>query len=795
MSDASSEAPTTLVVACSECSKRFRVSRTHVGRQGACPACRAEIRIGAEHAATPSAAAKRTPRDSKTPNKRLTEQRIRSSLTGPIKPVRPKLTYRLGVLLATFAMLLTPVVYAALIAATGYGVYYHAINHTEILTAARGRGAVLAALVYAAPLVVGPILVFFMMKPFFSRPRYDQRSRSLVRENEPLLFAFVDTICEAVRAPKPKRIDVDCQMNASASFRRGMLSFLGNDLVLTIGMPLVAGLLLRQFGGVLAHEFGHFSQGAGMRLTYVLRSVSAWLTRSVYERDNWDEWLINAAGSIDLRLGWVLYLAMLMVWLTRRVLWLLLQLSTAVAGLVLREMEYDADRYEARFGGSGCFESTSHKLARLGAATEMAYGQLGASQRDGKLVDDLPGLIRLNETRLSKPIVKAIDERIRTGRTGWFDTHPTDRDRIANAHREQADGVFSINLPAASLFSDFDAHCQAATWEFYRMALNRRVERESLRPVRSLDAEQTEQDDAFQALARFTQRTWRPSRPIGAEREWTEPAADAKKAAAAIRAARAAFDSSLEQHHNRLAKWDDLQAEIARARAYEVLHRASVRFKKGDVEEGFSDASVCVTTSKRAEIKAAKLGRKIDDLQLATTERLASALRLVANDAVAGRLSQGAKLRDQAAKLVPAMIAVEGQLQTIEALRLESVKLSALVNAIQGGGATEGLVDRVTLSVREIRPRLTQIRDSLAPHAYPFDHTKKSLTIGSHVVPAIPAVDELNEMLTALDETLDRVGMVQGRLAAGLCTIAEQVEAALKLPPLPDEPPAEATMG
>lgn len=59
----------------------------------------------------------------------------------------------------------------------------------------------------------------------------------------------------------------------------------GNDLVLTIGMPLVLGLSLRQFAGVLAHEFGHFSQGAGMRLTFIIRTISVWFTRVVYERD------------------------------------------------------------------------------------------------------------------------------------------------------------------------------------------------------------------------------------------------------------------------------------------------------------------------------------------------------------------------------------------------------------------------------------------------------------------------------------------------------------------------------
>lgn len=72
-----------------------------------------------------------------------------------------------------------------------------------------------------------------------------------------------------------------------------------------IGMPLVAGLDMRQFAGVLAHEFGHFSQGVGMRLTYIIRSISHWFTRVVYERDSWDEWLARSTDNLDLRIAWV----------------------------------------------------------------------------------------------------------------------------------------------------------------------------------------------------------------------------------------------------------------------------------------------------------------------------------------------------------------------------------------------------------------------------------------------------------------------------------------------------------
>ena len=195
-----------------------------------------------------------------------------AGLANPIQPVRRSPVYMIGLMFATLVMVLLPLLYVALIGLTIYGVYYHVTEHVGIMGAAgSGRGAFFMVLVYVAPIVIGSICVVFMIKPLFARPVRNAASRSLRREGEPVLFAFVDRLCEVVAAPKPERIEVDYELNASASFSGGMAGLFRSKLVLTIGVPLAAGLSVRQLTGVLAHEFGHFSQGMGMRLTYVVR--------------------------------------------------------------------------------------------------------------------------------------------------------------------------------------------------------------------------------------------------------------------------------------------------------------------------------------------------------------------------------------------------------------------------------------------------------------------------------------------------------------------------------------------
>jgi len=58
----------------------------------------------------------------------------------------------------------------------------------------------------------------------------------------------------------------------------------------------VAGLNLREFAGVLAHEFA-FHPGFGMRLSYVIRGINAWFARVIYQRDEWDLWLAELADT------------------------------------------------------------------------------------------------------------------------------------------------------------------------------------------------------------------------------------------------------------------------------------------------------------------------------------------------------------------------------------------------------------------------------------------------------------------------------------------------------------------
>ena len=362
-------------------------------------------------------------------------------------------------------MILLPIAYFVLIAGAVYGVYAYATHFSFLLHSFRG-GAVIylgKLVLYFGPLFGGVVLVFFMVKPFFARRAPHAQPLAMNPSLEPSLYAFIARICDLVGAPMPRRIDLVCDLNASASFRRGAASLIGNDLVLTIGLPLVAGLNLQQFAGVVAHEFGHFAQGFGMRLSYVIRYINAWFVRLVYERDAWDLWLEEAGMEAqDAGILIVVNCGRLAIGTSRLFLKLLMLLAHTVSCFLLRQMEYDADSYAIKVAGSSATESATRRMAELGEALGRSYKEMRTTWNlSRKLPEDFPAYLVLQHSKLHPTFCQRLQDTLGLARTGLFDTHPSDGDRIRRARQADDPGVFHMELPASVLFSRLRHRLQA----------------------------------------------------------------------------------------------------------------------------------------------------------------------------------------------------------------------------------------------------------------------------------------------------------------------------------------------
>jgi Zn-dependent protease with chaperone function len=286
-------------------------------------------------------------------------------------------------------------------------------------------------------------------------------------------------ICDTVGAPHPARLEVDCRLNASAGFRHGALSLVRGDLVLTVGLPLASSLSVRQFGGVLAHELGHFNQRLGLRASAMIRATLRWLHTAAYEPDPDETRPLQANGRRAMSAQVVASTARFGIGLSRALLRLLLAAGRAGSGFLLRQMELDADRCQIELAGSEAFEETFRRLHALrGIAPEFYRGLRRVWNSKRQLPESLPVSLCHAEAALSSERRGQLVSQQERAEAGTFASHPANNARLERARQLTAPGVLSLDVPAEWLFSNYEVLSRQVTLLHYEEVL--RIPRETI---------------------------------------------------------------------------------------------------------------------------------------------------------------------------------------------------------------------------------------------------------------------------------------------------------------------------
>jgi Zn-dependent protease with chaperone function len=394
---------------------------------------------------------------------------VLDAFTGEATHSRRSRGYRIWIVTIAFLVLLLPVLYIGFIGLVIQLLIWHVTSASFTIGQIGGPFFLLVG--YFGPLVAGIILVLFLLKPLFARAPRARRGRRLSLGREPVLFAFVTRVARAVSAPEPAHIEVNCLVNASASFGQGLFGLFGRHMTLTIGLPLAGGLNAQQFAGILAHELGHFSQGAGMRLSYLIRAINGWFARAVYEGDSWDDtlrdWVLHARW-----FAIVFIMAQIAIAVSRGLLWVLMMISHALTCALERQMEYDADRFMAAIAGSRAFAATFRQTVVLDIAGQLAMTIFKQSWKTGRHIDDLPQTIVELGADMPEKGRRKLQRLIGKQKTGLFDTHPAYSDRLNRVKRQNDAGVFHLDRSASELLGDFGKLCRATTKDLYRRSIS-----------------------------------------------------------------------------------------------------------------------------------------------------------------------------------------------------------------------------------------------------------------------------------------------------------------------------------
>ncbi|MEM8681001.1 MAG: M48 family metalloprotease [Planctomycetota bacterium] len=691
----------------------------------------------------------------------MDQHRYLPGFSQPLAPSRRRAGYSLSVLLVAGLVVILPGVYAGLVALSLGTLVWHVASWRAWL------GSPFNAVTHLLLSGLGLVWSVALIKPLFAPRAHRGYAHKLAAETEPRLHGFVAAVFRTAGLAPPSRIELDHEANASARLGNTLGDlFRGRVTVLTIGLPLVAGLSTGQFAGVLAHECGHFRQQVGMRLSTLIRWIITWFARLVYEQDAWDQWIQRR---IERGRCVLCYLMRINVTLTRYVLWCFLTLGRTVASFLLRQMELDADSYEVRLVGCDTFATTVDRMQALAVGHETAVDDMLYAFREGRVTLDFPGLVVRECEQLAEEISRASRAQA-FQRTLWLDSHPCDAIRIQRARRYQPGMIYENPQSATELFDHFEQACAQLTVEMNEHLFGpdwQRAEVVSLDAF--LDHHNEALDDLF-ALKRVFGGGFNVARAMYTAPPPVAPTRPSRHAIATLKRSGRILSRRREPFVQRAIALDQWETREASLPLDDVHSRSAPPTWDAEPRDHLADGRERLNgqMTKYEAIFWVWVGATFDVLRSPLAHTLCTN-----PDEQANELSRMWTAAAQMVEVVPLFQALQHQLAIFEQLMELAQALTSQAAETPSPGEMHRAFEATT---HEIASSLSAAQQILNNVIYPFE-TKPMESIGGYVFEKAPR-DEQSPLASAY-AFVDRFPDLYARVVGRICHIAEGIEQSL----------------
>ncbi|MGB0525170.1 MAG: M48 family metallopeptidase [Flammeovirgaceae bacterium] len=248
---------------------------------------------------------------------------------------------------------------------------------------------ILTAFISAGVMGIGAMLLSFFAKSLFAsrKPKHEGKIE-ITASNEPELYEFVHMVCAEVGADVPNKIYLAPDINAWVSYESTFWSlFKPVKKDLTIGIGLMNCQNMSEFKGVLAHEFGHFSQKS-MKLNSYVYTMNRIIYDLVYNYDSWDHTINKWANAGGL---WGLFGKVPKAFAdgVRFILRKLYEPINLRMMELLRQMEFHADKFAVYAAGSHANVSGLRRIDFAGRAHRFAIQKLSQALSMGLKTDNI----------------------------------------------------------------------------------------------------------------------------------------------------------------------------------------------------------------------------------------------------------------------------------------------------------------------------------------------------------------------------------------------------------------------
>lgn len=312
---------------------------------------------------------------------------------------------------------------------------------------------------------IGVLILFFMVKFVFASNKTDRSNLiEIYQRDEPRLFEFINTIVKETGTDFPKRIYISSEVNASVFYDSNFWSmFLPVKKNLHIGLGLMNSVTTDEFKGIIAHEFGHFSQRS-MKVGSYVYNVNQVIHNMLYDNESYEA-IISKWSNLS---GYFSFATAIGIKIIGGVQWVLKQVYNVVNinyMALSREMEFHADEVAANIAGS---QSLATSLVRMELAAQ-AYNNVlnfygnkiqenlrpsdifpqqqflmafSAEEHKLPMANDLPVVTLETKNRFNKSKLSFDDQ---------WSSHPSDHDRIKRLNElniiiTETDTSIAINL-------------------------------------------------------------------------------------------------------------------------------------------------------------------------------------------------------------------------------------------------------------------------------------------------------------------------------------------------------------
>lgn len=692
----------------------------------------------------------------------------------PMAPVPTSFSYSLSLVIVAVIMFLLPLSYLALIGGIGWYVYDQYQLHGAI-----GISGWIALLV-----------MFFLIKPVFSHQRYEYKPITLERDREPIFFAYIDRICDVTGAPRPKRINIDCNLNAAASFHRGFLSFFNKDLDLHLGLPLIVGLDIRQLTGVLSHEFGHFSQNYAMRAGYVIQRVNMWFERVVFQRDGFDYFLERMAGffgRIHIIPGLFMLFIRFLIGTSRFVLWLLMHVAHLCSSLLSRQMEFNADRHAMNMVGNSDFINALKFIPIIDYAQQGAQQHLFQAWREKRLGDNIPALIYNNIKRIPQDVQKKLMNQGMTSNTSLYDSHPSTVDRIRISMDNISKGVLRIDRrPASDLFRHFEGICKEVTLALYTDGLEIDIKSNTLIETSQLIANVEQEEANAAARLRYFQGQWAYN-PLFPMKKYTISGdVSMDKLQRELSRSHASFQQQVDALVDLGNRLDALDNRIITLQDALLLKRSGFSFEPAalQVDADTSEAIQSALSATRAEHR--ELCEQLTPYADTLIKRMAVSWKMLQHPTAEALVENIAATRADYRKARDCMIDLAQHIHLITDLRYHWCGLQRMVNHLESQYENHLFMEAAGQQLSLARCDLINIQQALQETPYPYEHAAGTdLSIAAYLIDRIPEDDDADGIFQGSEQCIAHFMALYQRVTGIIAITGEAMEELCDLPQIP----------